>query len=114
MKVYEELNKPKKNLSAYLTFSVDHRSFPIIFYDNKFIYLFRRNLPDAMKAADKIKVIAQAWKELSHDARTRYEKKAAKDRERYKAEMEVWEAKIKEDGSAEQISELKKLKSKKK
>merc|ERR1711874_792259 len=72
LKVYEELNKPKKNLSAYLHFSVDRR----------------QNLPDAMKAADKIKVIAQAWKELSHDARTRYEKKAA-NRERYKAEMEV-------------------------
>ena len=67
-----------------------------------------------MKASDKIKVIAQAWKELTEDARTKYEKKAAKDRERYKAEMEVWEAKIKEDGSVEQISELKKLKSKKK
>jgi len=98
LKVYEELNKPKKNLSAYISFSVDHR----------------RNLPDSMKAADKIKIIAQAWNELSEAARTKYEKKAAKDRERYIQEMGVWQAKIKEDGSVEQISELKKLKSKKK
>ena len=67
-----------------------------------------------MKAADKIKIIAQAWNELSEAARTKYEKKAAKDRERYIQEMGVWQAKIKEDGSAQQISELKKLKSKKK
>ena len=67
-----------------------------------------------MKGAEKIKVIAQAWKELSDDVRSKYERKAAKDKERYKQEMESWQAKIKKDGSAEQISELKKLKSKKK
>ena len=67
-----------------------------------------------MNGPEKIKVIAQAWKELSDDVRNKYEKTAAKDRERYKHEMERWQAKIKKDGSAEQISELKKLKSKKK
>ena len=67
-----------------------------------------------MKAADKIKMIAQAWNELPESARAKYEKRAAKDRERYIQEMSVWQAKIKEDGSAQQISELKKLKSKKK
>ena len=67
-----------------------------------------------MKGSETIKIIAQAWNELSEDARNQYEKKAAKDRERYKLEMERWQAKIKKDGSDEQISELKKLKSKKK
>ena len=28
LKVYEELNKPKKNLSAYISFSVDQRCLP--------------------------------------------------------------------------------------
>ena len=98
MKVYEDLNKPKKNLSAYLHFSVDRR----------------QRLPDSLKGSETIKIIAQAWNELSEDARNQYEKKAAKDRERYKLEMERWQAKIKKDGSDEQISELKKLKSKKK
>ena len=80
----------------------------------KLICLFRPSLPDSVKGAEKIKVIAQAWKELSDDVRSKYERKAAKDKERYKQEMERWQAKIKKDGSAEQISELKKLKSKKK
>ena len=80
----------------------------------KLICLFRPSLPDSVKGAEKIKVIAQAWKELSDDVRSKYERKAAKDKERYKQEMERWQAKIKRYGSAEQISELKKLKSKKK
>ena len=67
-----------------------------------------------MKAADKIKAIAKAWNDLPENARSKYEAKAAKDQERYKQEMAVWKAKIKQDGSAQQISELKKLKSKKK
>ena len=67
-----------------------------------------------MKPAEKVKVIAQAWKELSDEARNKWEQKAGKDKERYQHEMKVWQAKIKTDGSAEQISELKKLKSKKK
>jgi len=98
LKVYEELNKPKKNRSAYIYFSVDKRS----------------SLPESMKAADKIKAIAKAWNDLPENARNKYEAKAAKDKERYKQEMAVWKAKIKQDGSAQQISELKKLKSKKK
>ena len=80
----------------------------------KLIHSFRQRLPDSLKGSETIKIIAQAWNELSEDARNQYEKKAAKDRERYKLEMERWQAKIKKDGSDEQISELKKLKSKKK
>ena len=67
-----------------------------------------------MKASEKVKMIAQAWKDLSDGARNKYEEKAGKDRERYQHEMKVWKAKIKTDGSAEQISELKKLKAMKK
>ena len=67
-----------------------------------------------MKASDVVKTLAQEWQSLPSDLKQKYEMKARLDRERYISEMELWNAKIADDGNEEQISKLKKSASKKK
>ena len=64
-----------------------------------------------MKASDVVKALAQEWLTLPSDLKEKYEMKARQDKERYISEMELWNAKIADDGNEEQISKLKKSKS---
>ena len=78
-------NAPKNALSAYTLFMTE-------------------NLPsvkakmagDDIKQGDIMKECARQWKARSEDVNHKYVKLAEKERERYKAEMEAYNKKIKE------------------
>jgi len=97
-KLNEELEKPKRNLNPYLLYAQDRRP----------------NLAATMKGKEKVKIIAQEWRDLPTEMREKYEMKAQQDKERYMRAKELWSAKLVENGGEEQISKLKKLASKKK
>lgn len=77
-------NAPKKNLTAYFMFQKEVR--PQIVADN----------PN-LKVSEVAKEIGEQWKNLDQDQKSKYEKLAEQDKERYQREMEAYNSKRGDD-----------------
>jgi len=71
-------NAPKRNQSAYFLFSNANRQ------DVK------KELGDGCKITEIASALGEKWRGMTSDDKVPFEKLAAKDKERYQREMEVW------------------------
>lgn len=78
-KAKKDPNAPKRNMSAYFLYSVHAR--PSVKEEN----------PEA-SFGDIARLISKQFKELSDKDKKKWEKKAAEDKERYKSQMEEYNA----------------------
>jgi len=93
-------NKPKRNMSAYFLYSNANRA------------RIQRENPDA-KFGDIAKLISEEFKTISDKERKKWEKKAAKDKERYLDEMSRYEPPDSETDSDDSDAGKKKKKKRK-
>jgi len=92
MKKQKDPNKPKKNLSAFMFFSIETGA-------------TMRKENSGMSTTDISKAIGSLWKEIDAEKRKKYDGMAEKDVKRYEDEMELYNAgkfvpKIKNDSKA--------------
>ena len=78
-KAKKDPNAPKRNMSAYFLYSTAVRA------------EVKQNNPDA-SFGDLAKIISVAYKELSEKDKQKWEKKAAKEKERYQEQMAVYKS----------------------
>jgi len=83
MKALKDPNKPKRAKSAYLFYCADHRP--------KILEKLRKK-KQKINIAEVSKKLGAMWGTLDEKAKTPYKKKAQKDRNRYKDEMEQYNA----------------------
>lgn len=72
--------KPKKNLSAYIFFTQEHRE------------LIKKDHPD-FKFSEITKELGRRWNSLSADDKKKFEDKSEVDRTRYQSELSAWKVK---------------------
>jgi hypothetical protein len=83
IKALKDPNKPKRAKSGYLFYCDVHR--PAVMVKLK-------AETGTLRIADVAKLLGASWKALSTKGRVKFDKLADKDRERYKDEMEVYNA----------------------
>lgn len=81
LKAKKDPNKPKRNVTAYTFFSNDHRK-----------VLKKNNGGKKLDFGKMNKQLGEAWRKLSDKKKKKYTDLAAKDLERYQAEMEAYNA----------------------
>merc|ERR1712147_90183 len=88
--LFEETDKPKKPLNAYLLFAIDSRA----------------KLPKTMSAQEKIKKIGTDWQNASESVKDGYMEKQKAVSDRYQKDISAWNVKVQKMGYAEKISAL--------
>lgn len=88
--LFEETDKPKKPLNAYLLFAIDSRA----------------KLPKTMSAQEKIKKIGTDWQNASDSVKDGYMEKQKAVSDRYQKDISAWNVKVQKMGYAEKISAL--------
>jgi structure-specific recognition protein 1 len=86
MKALKDPNKPKRSKSSYLFFCDAHRQ--------KVLDKLRKskNVPKNKIIVEVSKKLGSMWKSLDTDGKAPFEAKAQADKERYKDEMEAYNA----------------------
>jgi len=88
--LYDETNKPKKALSAYMLYSLDCRA----------------KLPKTMSAQDILRKIGTDWNNAPQDVKDKYLEKQKAASDRYQKDLAAWNVRVEKKGYAEKISAL--------
>ena len=82
------LKKPKRPVSSYILYCMDRRP----------------KLPDSLSATEKVKQMAEEWRESDRKTRERYEKKNKELVEMYEEELDSWSMRMHKEGKTEDIA----------